>query len=93
MDLINGLPTGAVRVSFGYMSTVTDARVCLRFITDSFLEQPKAIPTFPNPEWYKTATGDDVTTKSELRKLKEETTTVLQKNTEHKESKYILSVV
>ncbi|GFR68356.1 molybdenum cofactor sulfurase, partial [Elysia marginata] len=52
MDMIAGRPTGAVRISFGYMSTIADARVCLRFIADSFLEKPVTIPSFPNPEWY-----------------------------------------
>lgn len=52
MDLIAGRPTGAVRISFGYMSTIADARVCLRFIADSFLEKPVEIPSFPNPAWY-----------------------------------------
>ncbi|RUS71141.1 hypothetical protein EGW08_021094 [Elysia chlorotica] len=50
MDLIAGRPTGAVRISFGYMSTIDDARVCLRFIADSFLEKPVTIPAFPNPD-------------------------------------------
>ncbi|GFO22945.1 molybdenum cofactor sulfurase [Plakobranchus ocellatus] len=52
MDMIAGRPTGAVRISFGYMSTIADARVCLRFIADSFLEKPTVIPSFPNPQWY-----------------------------------------
>ncbi|KAH9492406.1 hypothetical protein Btru_051037 [Bulinus truncatus] len=55
MDLINGLPTGAVRISFGYMSTIADARACLRFISDSFLENPSPLPVFPDPVWYKRA--------------------------------------
>jgi len=37
-DLINGRPTGAVRVSFGYMSNIQDAQKCLQFIVDCFLE-------------------------------------------------------
>ncbi|KAI8767171.1 molybdenum cofactor sulfurase, partial [Biomphalaria glabrata] len=53
VDLINGQPTGAVRISFGYMSTIADARACLRFISDSFLENPSSIPVFPDPSWYK----------------------------------------
>ncbi|KAH3825946.1 hypothetical protein DPMN_127833 [Dreissena polymorpha] len=38
LDLIDGRPTGAVRVSFGYMSTMLDAQRCLQFIVDCFLE-------------------------------------------------------
>ncbi|XP_012937737.1 molybdenum cofactor sulfurase, partial [Aplysia californica] len=52
MDLIDGQPTGAVRISFGYMSTLSDARVCLRFIADTFLDKPAEIPLFSFPEWY-----------------------------------------
>ncbi|XP_052212414.1 molybdenum cofactor sulfurase-like [Dreissena polymorpha] len=39
LDLIDGRPTGAVRVSFGYMSTMLDAKKCLQFIVDCFLER------------------------------------------------------
>lgn len=34
-DVINGKPTGAVRVSFGYMSTLEEAKVYVR--QNSFL--------------------------------------------------------
>lgn len=52
-DLIDGKPTGAVRVSFGYMSTLEDAQRCLQFIVDCFLEKtPK--PVF----WNKNMTGN-----------------------------------
>uniref|UniRef100_A0A4W3JJ23 Molybdenum cofactor sulfurase n=1 Tax=Callorhinchus milii TaxID=7868 RepID=A0A4W3JJ23_CALMI len=40
MDLIDGLPTGSVRISFGYMSTFEDAQRFLRFIIDSFVKNP-----------------------------------------------------
>lgn len=60
MDLINGRPTGAVRISFGYMSTILDARACLRFIADSFLENPTPIPQFPDPVWYRKDETADV---------------------------------
>jgi hypothetical protein len=36
-DLIEGRPTGAVRVSFGYMSTVEDAQAVVRFVKDYFV--------------------------------------------------------
>ena len=45
-DLINGRPTGSVRISFGYMSTLQDAQHCLRFIVENFLETSKAKPLF-----------------------------------------------
>lgn len=46
-DLIDGRPTGAVRISFGYMSTVEDARAVIRFVRDYF------VVTEPEPlsEW------------------------------------------
>ena len=34
-----GLPIGAIRVSFGYMSTVADADALLSFISDVFVER------------------------------------------------------
>ena len=52
MDLIDGQPTGAVRISFGYMSTLADALACLRFIADTFLEKPSGPVVFPFPDWY-----------------------------------------
>ncbi|XP_061413417.1 molybdenum cofactor sulfurase isoform X1 [Lethenteron reissneri] len=39
MDLLDGRPTGAVRVSFGYMSTFHDAARLIRFITQCFVEE------------------------------------------------------
>ncbi|XP_051124906.1 molybdenum cofactor sulfurase isoform X2 [Andrographis paniculata] len=39
-DILNGKPTGAVRVSFGYMSTYEDARMFLKFISNSFVSVP-----------------------------------------------------
>ncbi|KAL3643160.1 Molybdenum cofactor sulfurase [Castilleja foliolosa] len=38
-DILNGKPTGAVRASFGYMSTFEDARKLLKFIESSFVSQ------------------------------------------------------
>ncbi|AAG10824.1 Similar to molybdopterin cofactor sulfurase [Arabidopsis thaliana] len=40
-DVINGKPTGAVRVSFGYMSTFEDAKKFIDFIISSFASPPK----------------------------------------------------
>ncbi|WJX49485.1 Molybdenum cofactor sulfurase [Trifolium repens] len=36
-DIINGKPVGAVRVSFGYMSTYEDAKKFVDFVTSSFV--------------------------------------------------------
>ncbi|XP_071443407.1 molybdenum cofactor sulfurase 3 isoform X2 [Hetaerina americana] len=38
IDLINGKPTGSVRISFGYMSTKTDADSLLTMIQECFIE-------------------------------------------------------
>ncbi|XP_041040822.1 molybdenum cofactor sulfurase [Carcharodon carcharias] len=40
LDLIDGHPTGSVRISFGYMSTFDDAQTFLKFIIDCFVKQP-----------------------------------------------------
>ncbi|XP_026825788.1 molybdenum cofactor sulfurase isoform X2 [Ooceraea biroi] len=45
-DLINGKPTGAVRISFGYMSTIKDVRTLLLMITKCFIDEP-CIRKFP----------------------------------------------
>ncbi|BAS99067.1 molybdenum cofactor sulfurase [Oryza sativa Japonica Group] len=39
-DIINGKPTGAVRISFGYMSTFEDAEKFLKFLQSSFVSLP-----------------------------------------------------
>ena len=36
MDIINGKPTGSVRVSFGYMSTLEDAKTFVSFVESNF---------------------------------------------------------
>ncbi|XP_076025441.1 molybdenum cofactor sulfurase [Genypterus blacodes] len=40
IDLVNGQPTGSVRVSFGYMSTFEDCQKFLNFVVDCFVEKP-----------------------------------------------------
>lgn len=45
-DLINGKPTGAVRISFGYMSTIKDIQTVLLMITKCFIDKP-CIRKFP----------------------------------------------
>ncbi|KAF3438269.1 hypothetical protein FNV43_RR21030 [Rhamnella rubrinervis] len=39
-DILNGKPTGAVRVSFGYMSTYEDAKSFVDFVRRSFVDLP-----------------------------------------------------
>lgn len=39
IDLINGCPTGSVRISFGYMSDFSDAERFINFIKECFLEK------------------------------------------------------
>lgn len=54
-DLINGKPTGAVRVSFGYMSTIKDIETLLLMIKECFVD---GSPINKIPDWwldYKTA--------------------------------------
>ena len=36
MDIINGKPTGSVRISFGYMSTLEDAKTFVSFVENNF---------------------------------------------------------
>ena len=45
MDLVAGIPTGSIRVSFGYMSTMEDVTKLISFVKDCFLEvKEMAIP-------------------------------------------------
>uniref|UniRef100_A0A8C5PJC6 Molybdenum cofactor sulfurase n=1 Tax=Leptobrachium leishanense TaxID=445787 RepID=A0A8C5PJC6_9ANUR len=39
IDLIDGRPTGSIRISFGFMSTFEDAKVFIKFIVDSFTKK------------------------------------------------------
>ncbi|XP_056376754.1 molybdenum cofactor sulfurase isoform X2 [Hyla sarda] len=39
MDLIDGRPTGSVRISFGFMSTFDDVKVFLNFMVDTFIKR------------------------------------------------------
>ncbi|KYM94650.1 Molybdenum cofactor sulfurase 1 [Cyphomyrmex costatus] len=47
-DLINGKPTGAVRISFGYMSTIKDVETVVLMITKCFIDEPYIRKL---PEW------------------------------------------
>ncbi|OCT74365.1 molybdenum cofactor sulfurase [Xenopus laevis] len=40
IDVINGKPTGSIRISFGFMSTFEDARIFLKFIIECFIKRP-----------------------------------------------------
>lgn len=39
IDIIDGQPTGSIRISFGYMSDFSDAEKFINFIKDCFVEQ------------------------------------------------------
>ncbi|XP_034940339.1 molybdenum cofactor sulfurase isoform X2 [Chelonus insularis] len=49
IDLVNGKPTGAVRISFGYMSTIEDVKTILLMIRKCFLDSPEVRKI---PRWY-----------------------------------------
>uniref|UniRef100_K9IZQ1 Molybdenum cofactor sulfurase n=1 Tax=Desmodus rotundus TaxID=9430 RepID=K9IZQ1_DESRO len=48
VDLVDGQPTGSVRISFGYMSTLEDAQAFLKFIIATRLRPPSSQPV-PQP--------------------------------------------
>jgi len=64
MDLIDGIPTGSIRVSFGYMSTMDDVQKLISFVRECFLDKQSVLteldPRFSNPV---TVPGDDTTAK------------------------------
>ena len=43
MDLVAGIPTGSIRVSFGYMSTREDIEKLITFVKDCFLEKREMV--------------------------------------------------
>ncbi|CAJ1066614.1 molybdenum cofactor sulfurase [Xyrichtys novacula] len=43
IDLVDGQPTGSVRVSFGYMSTFKDCQKFLHFVAECFVEKPVTV--------------------------------------------------
>ena len=47
IDLINGLPTGAIRVSLGYSSIKKDLEIFIKFLSENFVET-KPIQNFEN---------------------------------------------
>ncbi|KAK4439592.1 Molybdenum cofactor sulfurase [Sesamum alatum] len=72
-DILNGKPTGAVRVSFGYMSTFEDARKLLKFIKSSFvslLPQPIHLDLFGATPFFAANGGvERVTTRYFLKSI------------------------
>lgn len=43
IDLVDGQPTGSVRVSFGYMSTFEDCQKFLNFVAECFVVKPVTV--------------------------------------------------
>lgn len=43
MDLVDGTPTGSIRISFGYMSTTEDVDNLISFVNDCFLETEELV--------------------------------------------------
>ncbi|XP_030298260.1 molybdenum cofactor sulfurase [Sparus aurata] len=43
VDVVDGQPTGSVRVSFGYMSTFEDCQKFLSFVAECFVEKPVTV--------------------------------------------------
>lgn len=50
MDLVAGIPTGSIRVSFGYMSTMEDVHKLISFIKDCFLEVKELVAPIAEPK-------------------------------------------
>ncbi|KAK1904931.1 Molybdenum cofactor sulfurase [Dissostichus eleginoides] len=49
IDLVEGQPTGSVRVSFGYMSTFEDCQKFLNFVSECFVEKPVTVDQTQTP--------------------------------------------
>lgn len=62
LDLIEGRPTGSIRISFGYMSTIEDANLFLTFIATSFQENGP-----PDPALVRIAAGSSTDAVTELQ--------------------------
>jgi len=43
MDVIDGLPMGSVRISFGFSSTLEDCHTFLRFVRECFVDSTNEI--------------------------------------------------
>ncbi|XP_026801265.3 molybdenum cofactor sulfurase isoform X2 [Pangasianodon hypophthalmus] len=66
IDLIDGRPTGSVRISFGYMSTFEDCQCLLKFIVDCFVEKPlrlnqKRLATLKSAGMAETSASNELT--------------------------------
>ena len=57
IDLVDGKPTGSVRVSFGYMSTFDDCQTFLSFVVDCFVEKPARVDRVRLENLRQTKTG------------------------------------
>uniref|UniRef100_A0A8C5C937 Molybdenum cofactor sulfurase n=1 Tax=Gadus morhua TaxID=8049 RepID=A0A8C5C937_GADMO len=57
IDLVDGKPTGSVRVSFGYMSTFDDCQTFLSFVVDCFVEKPPRVDRVRLENLRQTKTG------------------------------------
>jgi len=49
MDLIDGIPTGSIRVSYGYMSIMDDVQKLINFVRECFQEKQPLVVTKPGP--------------------------------------------
>ncbi|XP_076928561.1 molybdenum cofactor sulfurase-like isoform X2 [Bidens hawaiensis] len=67
LDILHGKPTGAVRVSFGYMSTFEDAWRFMNFIISSFVSLP--ITTLRSRSIQSATKGDMTTTEHHLTSI------------------------
>jgi molybdenum cofactor sulfurtransferase len=66
VDLVNGLPTGCVRVSFGYMSTFEEADYFLQFIKHCFVQPRTVLKMSPIPQYTCTTMTTETLAKSEV---------------------------
>lgn len=99
IDLVDGQPTGSVRVSFGYMSTFEDCQKFLNFVAECFVEKPVTVDRV-RLEKLKTATAasqgvnkDPPIANGEICKVdeKEKPTEVTLKGFGHRDSAYTLT--
>ena len=72
VDLIEGKPTGSVRISFGYMSNFADAKTFLNFLEECFLDGDLHVASSTQDSLHKDAM---LTTESVLDKHFQDTVT------------------
>ncbi|XP_042357648.1 molybdenum cofactor sulfurase isoform X2 [Plectropomus leopardus] len=66
IDLVDGQPTGSVRISFGYMSTFEDCQKFLNFVAECFVEKPVTVDQV-RLEKLKTATATSQRLNEEIK--------------------------